>query len=487
MSESSQTKMGRRDVLRIGAGVGAAGAVGSAGMSGTVAALPEPLDPRSAPRLAAQGVRYLYDDAVDLITGDDFDEEAYEEAEQEETHAGIRESGLDMMATNDSVITGIQNVLENSREIAYSDARYEMIEALNLGNSESEVRSRGESEVGDFFTVQQINLLKHFSQQLGRMGRMYDSADAAGISTGGSEDGLTMLHNDGEEISSNQYSGTMTMSHDLVDGESYSYTALEAGGNDRGIDRDLIIRLYPFDEGSSDIVMDYRPFKDVMNRIEDLHSEVIDEVNEFVDGIYEDYEQGDIDLSDIVRGSDIVRMSSDEEENPVAGADLAMMGLSANTDSQMTIELLDEGRTVDGSVYMQNAPDGGLEVGRTYSAGDFDGTVFIAYQTSEGSETSEIQGDFAVMDAIDSEGESLDSVEYSEQTGQQTSNFDPDELNDELQRLNDLQIQLQEQQQRIAEDGGGGGLDLGFDAGIGNTGLLVGAAAVVLALIGSSS
>jgi len=487
MAESSQAKYGRRDVLRLGAGVGAAGAVGSAGMSQNAVALPEPLNPTAAPALAYEGVRYLYDGAADILTGSEFDDEAYEESEQQEVYAGIEESGLDMMANNDSVLTAVQNTLANSVEIAYSDARYEMIEAMNLGNSESEVRDRGESEVNEFFAVQQENILNHFDLQINRFDRMFNSVEEAGLENSSGELVLypynsTFDDGDGSRFGSD-WTGLKTLDYDLVNGENYTYSGFDIGGTYDISSDEVSLRLDPLESGSTTTILDFVPFADIMERIEDLHSDTIDEVNEFVDGTFEDYESGDISLSGVVRGSDLVRMSSDEEENPVAGADLAMMGLEANTDSQMTIELLDRGETVDGSVYMQNSPDDGLEVGRTYSAGDFDGIVYIAYQTSDGSETAEIQGDFAVMDAIDADGESLDSVEYSDRTGQERTTFDSEELNAELKELNDLQIELREQQQRIAEQGGGG-LDFGFD-GIGNTGLLVGGAAVVLALLGS--
>jgi hypothetical protein len=67
-------------------------------------------------------------------------------------------------------------------------------------------------------------------------------------------------------------------------------------------------------------------------------------------------------------------------------------------------------------------------------------------------------------------------VEYSDEAGQKTTTTDTEELKNELDRLNELQTELQEEQKEIAADsgGGGGGIDLSAFSAFGFPGEVVG-------------
>ena len=67
---------------------------------------------------------------------------------------------------------------------------------------------------------------------------------------------------------------------------------------------------------------------------------------------------------------------------------------------------------------------------------------------------------FGLTQAIGSDGSELATVEYSSEDGQKTTTTDTAQLKKELDRLNELQTELQEEQKEIAADSGGGGIDL---------------------------
>ena len=188
-------------------------------------------------------------------------------------------------------------------------------------------------------------------------------------------------------------------------------------------------------------------------------------------------------MQDIVRPSELAAKASDSEENPLSGADLAIMGLEADTQSKTTVRLVDDDIVLQGSLYLKSGSGPSLAVGQTYSPSSFAGPVYLAYSNYSGDMDLDTSGvitvdqQFQLTQAIGSDGAELATVEYSDEAGQKTTTTDTAELKEELDRLNELQTELQEEQKEIAADSGGGGGAGGFLDG-GNSTLLAGLAAV---------
>ena len=175
------------------------------------------------------------------------------------------------------------------------------------------------------------------------------------------------------------------------------------------------------------------------------------------------------------------------------------------------VDLLDDERLIDGSVYLSQSPIGeSLSVGTVYdptanretdddgtptdSADSYDGTVddpipldgltYVAYNTADGGSTySQIQQPFEVVDAVGEDGGTLDEVSYAPSGGQQTTTTDINELREELQAMND-EINELEDQRREAATGGGISLGIGGDISPGVVGGVVAALAALAALGG---
>jgi len=160
------------------------------------------------------------------------------------------------------------------------------------------------------------------------------------------------------------------------------------------------------------------------------------------------------------------------------------MGLEADTQSKTTVRLVDDDIVLQGSLYLKSESGPSLEVGQTYSPSSFAGPVYLAYSNYSGDNPDlgaqgviTVDQQFELTQAIGSDGAELATVEYSDEAGQKTTTTDTAELKEELDRLNELQTELQEEQKEIAADSGGGGGAGGFLDG-GNSTLLAALAAV---------
>jgi hypothetical protein len=201
-------------------------------------------------------------------------------------------------------------------------------------------------------------------------------------------------------------------------------------------------------------------FATVLQRIGTKHSETVSEITNFINTVYPEYQAGDISLQDIVRPSELAAKSSDSEENPISGADLAVMGLEADTQSKTTVRLVDDDIVLQGSLYLKSESGPSLAVGQTYSPSTFTGPVYLAYSNYSGDNSEldtsgviTVDQQFELTQAISSDGTELATVEYTSEDGQQTTTTDTEELQKELDRLNELQTELQEQQKEIAQGG----------------------------------
>ena len=426
---------------------------------------------------------------ADKYVGDDFDETAYDEATADEVHAEIRENALEKSYYDDSMLTNLNNVLSNSKQVAYGDARIAAIEQMNLGNTEQDAIDAAVGVIDDFFAVQQENLLEHFAFQAENLIRQSNTVN--------NTDGLS--HTDvfyspdqtkyGVDITN---FNAETIDKTLVDGNDYTYSTFSNLFYDRyntefdykvRIDNYDRLQVHPVSTGSKETFLDSGRFASTFKDIVQKHSETVSEITNFINTVYPDYQAGDISLEDIVRPSELAAKASDSEQNPISGADLAVMGLESDTQSKTTVRLVDDDIVLQGSLYLKSESGPSLAVGQTYSPSSFAGPVYLAYSNYSGDnkdlETSgviTVDQQFELTQAISPDGTELATVEYSDEAGQKTTTTDTAELKQELDRLNELQTELQEEQKEIAADsgGGGGGIDLSAFSAFGLPGEVVG-------------
>jgi len=398
---------------------------------------------------------------ADKYLGDDFDETAYDQATADEVHTEIRENALEKSYYDDSMLTNLENVLSNSKQVAYGDARVAAIEQMNLGNSEQAAIDAAVSTIDEFFATQEENLIEHYSVQMDNLLRQVTTINSTGL------DITDVFKIEGNSLRSVE---SRSLDYTLSTGNVYTYPSLfyYATTGD-GYDYNATIELpntpsnvtvKPIGTGSTDTVLNVSRFATVLQRIGTNHSDTVSEITNFINTVYPEYQAGDISLQDIVRPSELAAKASDSEENPISGADLAIMGLEADTQSKTTVRLVDDDIFLQGSLYLKSGSGPSLAVGQTYSPSSYAGPVYLAYSNYSGDNSDldtsgviTVDQQFELTEAIGSDGTELATVEYTSEDGQQTTTTDTAQLKKELDRLNELQTELQEQQKEIAQGG----------------------------------
>lgn len=442
-----------------------------------------PLALAGAAVAAGVAIGYATRYVQDKLTGPDVDAESYDETNADALHAGIEEDGIEMQYYDDQVFTNMRNALQLSENAAFSDAKYAAIEQWNLGNSDTDAKNAALDAVDSFYRVHQENLLEHVGFQVSKFEQMISDIEANGTLV--VSDVFEPVRHDGKSVSQWDADGGNSIAYPasghftdyaatFVDGTTYQYRGLdERDSNSPELyieppdpDDDLssffrAFEVWPADgSGERSMLIDDYLYNDVWYEIESKHSNVRTEVSNWVDNVAASYEAGDIDLTDLLTASELAELSATETGYSFAAADLALLGIPG-AEHKYLIELHTDEVTVEGTLYMEVAPDGGLEIGKRYSVTDFPGTVWLAYDYTkdDGTEASAVVGleqDFTVLDAEARDGSDITEVTFTERN-QQTTTTDMTELQKELERVRDLRQELEQERDTIIEDASGGG------------------------------
>lgn len=501
-TQSDYRRIGRRNFIR--ASIGTAAAVGTGGLGlryGSRDA--EAIAPAVAVGVAVAGgmaAGYLTRYIADKYTGNDVDAAKYDALTASETHAEIIEDAKTMAYSNDQVLTNMSNLLNLSQNAAFSDAKKAAFEQWNLGNGETAGTDAGVAKINDFYAVQQENVLEHLTFQAVKFDNMYRDAEAKSIRE------IFLVYNDDGKTGwalHDQYSdrwGTDAQSVTLANGTSYNFethnfrydqggsvsdTHFPINSSTANLTNATGIYLSPSGSGSDVKLYDHTPFYDVWTEISNQLSTVTSEFQTWATNVYSAYSSGDIDLTDAISASDLANEASTQEGFAYAGASLALMGVEG-APYKTQVYLYDDDTTVTGTIYIPGYSKT-LSAGVKYSPSQFTNTVYLAYEytDAEGALQSTLvvlEQPFEITEAIDKDGNNVETLEF-ETRNQQTTTTDIQELQNEINRLNELQTELQEEQDAvIASSGGGGGIlpDGQLIDGISNKVLGLGAAAVAI-------
>ena len=523
----SNPTFSRRQFIQIGAGLG----VATAGI-GTVSTPASANVLQTTSGAGISGPLYLIQRIKTHFFGLGT-EDNYEQAEARSLYLQARSDAELISAGNDSVLTSITNLAENARSVAYQQGRAAYLEAVNDGTSPLNAVQPGRTAIENYIVPNQRNVIERWNVMFEQVKLIVDRArETEGTSPNNIFNGGDL--NFAEADPDNPRSNHGQKNYTLVDGETmfadgmrwnkrgyfgndvYAYIAIDettrAGPNDDTGAGTVDLKADPETDGSEKIVViNHKPFKSALNSLEQAYDDAYSDLEAFAQGIQDEYVAGAIDTEDLVTPRDLWEMSSDDAENPYAAADLAGLGLEVNQSSSISVDLLEDERLIDGSVYLSKSPIGeSLSVGTVYdptasreiddegtptdSADDYDGTVddpvpldgltYIAYNTDDGGSTySQIQQPFEVVDAVGEDGGTLDDVRYAPSGGQQTTTTDINELRAELQAMND-EINELEDQRREAATGGGISFGSGGDISPGVVGGVVAVLAALAALSG---
>lgn len=448
-------------------------------------------------RAAEAGIKHF----TDLGESSDYDESS-----ASALYTQARFDHKTIKSANDSVLTTLENLVQNASQIAYQEARGAVLKALNNGKTPAKALDAGYTAIDEYILPNQKNLIDRYTTAVLQIKTAHDRAKSSSV-----VDRSNLWQN----ANGNFEFPEVTIG--LADGSSHPATKLklvgatyqpnlsDTGSNNVSVTFKGSTPYTQTDYSNIQPLMSKR-FAQVLNDLDTAWQDARSEIDTFVNSIGSSYQAGEISTEDITTPSDLFSMASQDSSSPYAAADLAGLGLQVNQSNTMVVDLLDDGQQLEGSVYLNESPIGGsLSVGSVYdpslsrptdsdgnytdSANDYAGTesdpipieglAYIAYNTESGSTYAQIQQPFKVTSATDADGNDLQQVGYQPSKGQQTTTTDISELKDQLNSMNEELQRLDEERQEAAT--GGGGVDLSGLSAFGLPGELVG---VIIAVVG---
>lgn len=562
--ESGSPKVGRRDFMRI-----AGGAAVTAGAAASAPPKYSPIGRASAIAplviggavVAGAALGYLTGEVADHYLGPDGGELTGTEEDQD-LYQSLKTRLVEMKAANDTVLTVISNRAEDSQNVAWPGAKKEVVKAFNNGETETAATTAGETYINDYYTTIQKNFLNRWIEVLNKIKSVDDLA-----ASNSNVSGKFGAYLQEDSFGSSMISPTLTsVTANLADGAQFTFKRYDAtnGPNNRDFHYDPVngrqskssglttldpYRVNPWDTGSTTSTFDALRWGTVWNEIDSALQQMRSNISTYTTQLYQNYSPGDIDpsmfLDPMTLASELSTDYGSTGYHAYAAAEAAVLGVPGDFDHSLTIELMDSGITVQGSLWTDWAPvndDGstttttttdtnttatttetsttsGFVTGTVYDPADTNKDVFISFEYSgdqfiEGADVfvQDSSGSY-VQDGNVTSSDDLAAVEgdtvqvyfgsltepfkvkkaVNVQTGESVSTVTLESKNhqtaevslteEQLQLLTDIRKELRENEET---GGGGGGFNLdGFSfGGIPGEGVLLVAAGVGAWLLG---
>jgi len=416
--------------------------------------------------------------------------------------AEVKAGNREMRLTDEQVMTGVANQIQAADNVAYSKGKVAVMEALNAEKSQSEAQNAMQEAIDSYFAGIQKNIVTHWNTQIEQVSHHYnqimahddlnlndetlawDEGDTEGSPSniGGhaegfapeiqvaDNDGTKPTYLDGTDVDLNGMvlvigsgSTVTAMKYTMLDLSNACFTRPPESdewntnsynnGPATGIGQ-----LYPEEEREHHAYF-WRPeYVSAWQALIDRRDSVNADLSGFVADVYNEYEPGDVDLSEV---SDPVtyatELSSTNDGEAFRQAQAAQLGIPTQAASNLRITVHgDEESTFETDLYTSHEPSGGeFSVGEKYDPSAWTEPLFVTYPQSDGSVSmAQLEDSFTIKSATDQDGNPVDSFGNRE-TNQQTA--DVDALREDLETLRREQIRLQEKSEESTGGGGGGG------------------------------
>jgi len=394
------------------------------------------------------------------------------ELNKNETHISVYQTTQQTNYTAYILNNSYSNFNEGYENDALIAGKNAYVKALVNGTSESVARSRARQAVRDYWTIHQISLIKKWNKtakEYNYVANKVLSSPELNSSEVFYKEGRT----DVLAQSTLSTDTTQTVNGTTVTNLEWATDVQSDSGQWRNFS--IANALYWYDDGydlplrtpytmsaapyeSSDVPMNaHVKFARQWLEIRQSSQETVDAVDTFANQTYEEYQEGQINTSDLIDP-----YLARSELGPVNNSDyqtwvLETLGnLGARTPDalestgRMVIVDNETNTTYEGILLSQELPaNDTFEVGTTYNASTIGGGQFVA--TPNG--TVELTGEFTPTEFVTKDGTEQDSVQYKNITYETA---DLSEYKSLMENLTQLNAEIDALQQDAATGGGGG-------------------------------
>jgi len=384
------------------------------------------------------------------------------------------QQGVSYESQSDGFLTSYENFGQDTRSVAWSKAKITIVNSMNDGNTSSATKTLANETVDDYYSQQQAEIVRQWD-------RVVRSAEYTWSATNGS---VTFNNNQLAGFATVEvelYNGTTMWTRVPVDdtnGADIPLAGLTRTGNNKNhtgvssnddgsywnsVERDDNNLEWVDPDGSDNA----RPIGNnrlynLGNDISSQRAQVKDNIDQYVDGVYTDYQEGELNTTDVADPTTLAGQAATEYNDSgyysFASISLASLGYAGNMNSSVTVSTANG--TVDGTLFYTADDLDGFTVGETYDPSTLNGTVYMAVQEDDNNGTVRILDDtFTIESATNPEtGESMDNVSVEEYTYDSTNSS---ELASELDRLSELRQEYEDM-----SSGGSGGGDSGASSNL---------------------
>lgn len=387
------------------------------------------------------------------------------------------------------------NYLQDTESIAWQKAEAAIAEAYENGSTKSEAKVAAREAIKDYYSGRQANLLQNWNVQAVSIDYIHDRAEQEGFTSGSASTWVHVAEN--QNGNDRSFGGLTNVSRTLINGSTMNEVTYAAGyvPEDFHIDSGTqspsgstesyeTVRV-PAPDGSYER-MDYvvfEQYKTRWNEISTKQQSLNSEVDAFVDATWQDYQDGNINSTDVISrttlmfeyGTRTANGSGNYYDMVGAAAGMGLDTPNLNGTGVMTMTIPDAGNSYEGLVFARNAPNNTWVVGDTYDPANITGPVMFA--TTDG-QLFEVDRPFTIDSATDTEGNERSEVQTTNYNYKTANTSD---LQGKYDRLLEMTQELENRAEEL-ESGGGGGGGLGDASPYNVVALLLAGGALIYAL-----
>jgi len=442
--------------------------------------------------------------------------DTYEQPDELQDHTSIYSHASTQLASDETFLTLYGNYMEDTEARAWMIMERSVANAYENGSTAAEAKARANENIREYYATKQHNLLEQYNVSIAAYEYMRNESSTAGIEG----DVWTSPNVDSENASglTASHTGFETVTVDLLDGSNKTVhtpmvdVSIDSGsttlsptpvpssatytwnfdGQPNPRVEFMQQNIRPPDGYTSQLAYIWmddwtEPWAEIENQADTMQNQT----DSFVDATYADFEQGDINSSDLLSRLTLMEELMVEGNNESATfeqqvAALSAMGLSSPNISDtgvMKVDYEHDNATYTnetGLLFASDPPtNSSWETGTQYNAStDFDGAVLFASST-DGYQRS-LQGNFTIVEAIDTEGNTVSEITTEETT------YEAANTSELLTRLDSLAEQYEELEQYKQGEptGDGGGIDLpDWEIPGGPEGIFAGLAVILLVIV----
>lgn len=360
-----------------------------------------------------------------------------------------------------------QLALDTSKGIAAGEAKVEAVKALNDQRTEDYAQEIGEERVNEFYADIERRMYAQWNREVLNFQNQLEQGKALDLTYNDAFEGVGF----GDISEPAQDISVVSEKRTLLDGdEQIVYQIVDGDGYVLSLEDDLPSDSYSLAAINVDVeddtptIITISTYNNLLDDMYEQHANDLNNADTIISGIYDDYDAGEIDITDVLGPLEALQYLGTEYASSgsldYAALTYEQAGLQSDLNASFTVEYQNEDMsspiTRDGQLFVSQNDFDVIETDVEYNAADKQAYMVI---TGEDVETVNLDGNFTVQSIENPDtGEELDETTVEDSPTYET---DIEELEEQLSDYQERISELREASGFVPPNGFGFG-DLGY-------------------------